>query len=1258
MAERDPRQVQRDSADRALSTLEDGLQRVVQQALDRVARDFAQAVTAATRTAAAAEGRPALTALTAAVDDALLRQLAALWTTSLPDLLAALLRIYAAAAAAVWRRFTSGPPPPYLKNLPGQWREDPASVPDRVQDYLQQATNRLTGVGDRLWEAARAELAEGTLAGEGVDQLARRLQRVFADDGAQLGQARARRIARTETAAAWNRAALDQALALPETARPSYKSWLATADTRTRPEHWEADGQTVPLTAPFTVDGEQLQFPCDPTGSPANVVQCRCTLTFGDEPEPPADDGRQYLDDAQIAEVIAYFEEQGIVRDAHPQQSLSAASSGPHSGAMIALVPSQADIERLALPDGEPAEELHLTLLFLGKADDIDPDMRTQIIDTVTAQAGALRGEDGVPLPVEGNAFAVSVFNPSDDPDAETCIVLGVGGADLQTAQRMITYGVTDVFDLPEQHLPWVPHVTLTYTRDVAQLAQLVDRVGPITFDRLRVAFGGEVTDIPLTAPIIAPTAGDDMPAPDDLPPRRWSTPGNLAIAFENVQTGDGRVFAPGALYWEAGPWPLQYADEMLGGHDGAELAGAIETLSRDGDRIPAAGVLYPSQSAGANAIRLLEEDAPLGVSVDLDDVDIEFLDARPADQRTAGEEADVVLMASLTAASVLRLADGRWMVRASHVVDWTASSHPHGQDEAGQETGGQVRAIHTVEWTTTTRGTVAATGLRALAAAGAITAAAGDPIPDDGEVLFSEASGDYLMRITRARLRGATLVAMPAFAGARILLDPVDATAAGDCPEPLAGRMREVIAYVAGSPIPVGAGDVAVALSMTSGTARDHLLRAANAGHIRSLTRGLYVAASTLPETAPELAAAMSGDLQLPLHEDRDTAWDGGQAASRVLAWATDDQDRVDADRLGRAFLWRDPDADPATLAAYKLGIADVFTSDGTERLEIVAAGVFAAAGALQGARGGVDIPATEQEELRGRLDDLYERMAEFYEDPALAPPWEGGEGMDDLEASAWQEFQNLPPLPAAWFAEPTVKELPPDSGGVHIRDGRIYGWVAQRGVPHEAFPGRKLTVESLGDIDFSTFLRSKFQLDDGSVIRVGAMTMNAGHHRDGAECETASCQFDDTRTVAGIVTVGMSAGGMWFSGAAAPWLSDWDRMVFGACQPSYHMRQLPSGRWSLRAVLSVPVPGHPSRLAASAVIDRANLALIAAAPARPGEEARPGGELAMLAAAVVDEMERRASVRAEIARLADQVAPARAEVAASLAARVTGGQ
>ncbi|MDP4501054.1 phage minor head protein [Nonomuraea turcica] len=1087
----DPRAESREAAERTLTTLEDLLEAVVQRALDKVAEGFAQVVREAVRE----EKQSA--ELLAALDNPTLRRIVELWGEQLRPILAALLAIFEAAVRAVTRRF-SVPFPPDMEDLPERWLDDPFSVLDQVRQYLSAAENRLVGVGDRLWDAARDALVEGNDAGEGIDQIGRRLRKVFAEDGVELGRARAERIARTEVISVWNHASLDAAQVLPAEVRPPYKSWLATADERTRPAHWQADAATVPLAAPFLVGGEPLMYPGDPAGSPSNVIQCRCAVTFGYDDRPPEDAGRQFLSDGEIAEVVRYFEEEhGIVRDAH-RSALTAASGGPYEGGMVALVPSQADIDRLAVEDGELPPDLHLTLLFLGSGADVPAEIRQQIVDRLTGVVAGLRDEDQVAMPVQGNGFALSVFNPNS-AERDTCIVLGVGGADLQSVRNGVGAAVTELMELPEQHAPWVPHVTLTYTDDLPQIVGLTDRTGPITFDRLQVAFGDDITDIPLTPAEQEVAVTADPPTAGQ--PRRWSTPGDTALAWENQETGDGRIFAPGALYWEAGPWPLQYADEMLIGHEGAELAGAIQTLGRDGDRIPGTGLLYPGQASGAAAIRLLEEDAPLGVSVDLDDVDVELIDRRPAEERDTGE-GEVILLASLATASVLPLPEGGHLVRATHVTEQAAS-------------GRTVRAAHTVEWTVDPHGRVPVAELRvALTASGIMTAAAGDADDSAGQVLMAERSGDMVMRITRGRVRGATLVSMPAFARARITLDPVGDLAAA-CEEPPAGRMRDIVAYVAASPVPVGATQVADALAISTVAARDYLARAAAAGYITRLSRGLYVAASTLPEGAGE-----------------------------------------------------EPE-------------------------------------------------------------------------------------MDDLEASAWSEFQALPPLPAAWFREPEA--LGTEDGPVHVtEDGRIYGWVAQRGVCHDGYTGQCVTIDQLGDVDTSYFLRSRVKLDDGSTELAGVFTMNTGHDNDGTDAASTRALFDNTRTVAGIVTVGTNDRGMWFSGAAAPWLSEWDRAVFAACAPSGHWRRDRGGRWSLRAVLSVPVPGYPTRLAASAVA-RANLALTASAAPRTPVLAGVGVDV--LASAVVDEMERRQAAREEIERLAAELAPVRAEIAASMATQINGG-
>lgn len=58
------------------------------------------------------------------------------------------------------------------------------------------------------------------------------------------------------------------------------KRWIATGDSRTRPAHLEAHikymENPIPAKEPFIVDGEELDYPGDPKGSPGNVIACRC----------------------------------------------------------------------------------------------------------------------------------------------------------------------------------------------------------------------------------------------------------------------------------------------------------------------------------------------------------------------------------------------------------------------------------------------------------------------------------------------------------------------------------------------------------------------------------------------------------------------------------------------------------------------------------------------------------------------------------------------------------------------------------------------------------------------------------------------------------------------------------------------------------------------------------------------------------------------------------------------------------------------
>lgn len=195
----------------------------------------------------------------------------------------------------------------------------------------------------------------------------------------------------------------------------------------------------------------------------------------------------------------------------------AAAEQTEHTGAMVALIPTAADAERLAVEGGEPVDELHLTLLYLGKAADFSPKAQAAVVDAVR------RATTDTP-PVEGHAFAVSAFNPpgsvtADGRDRDTCLVLGVGGDDLEYVQAVAASAARHAalqfrVDLGEPHQPWVPHVTLAYTDDLSQIPALAARTGPIVFDRVRVAFAGERIDIPLTAVDLADIYGPEMADP------------------------------------------------------------------------------------------------------------------------------------------------------------------------------------------------------------------------------------------------------------------------------------------------------------------------------------------------------------------------------------------------------------------------------------------------------------------------------------------------------------------------------------------------------------------------------------------------------------------------------------------------------------------------------------------------------------------------------------------------------------------------
>lgn len=215
-------------------------------------------------------------------------------------------------------RFQRAAPPTSLVAAAAGWHKP---TPDEVYDLLlaqtqmrdttRRARDELLAIQADVWGAVGLSFAETNPLLTGVfDRLGQKITAItesqrgrimqvidhaWADglsipDAAQaIRQAtiidslwRSRMIARTEIIGASNGASL---AAVRTGGAATYKVWLAANDQFVRPDHADADGQTVPIDQPFDVGGSSMMYPGDPSGPADEVCNCRCTLSYTeDEP--------------------------------------------------------------------------------------------------------------------------------------------------------------------------------------------------------------------------------------------------------------------------------------------------------------------------------------------------------------------------------------------------------------------------------------------------------------------------------------------------------------------------------------------------------------------------------------------------------------------------------------------------------------------------------------------------------------------------------------------------------------------------------------------------------------------------------------------------------------------------------------------------------------------------------------------------------------------------------------------------------------
>jgi SPP1 gp7 family putative phage head morphogenesis protein len=138
-----------------------------------------------------------------------------------------------------------------------------------LEDWIRrEAAFLITNVSDTTKDDVRKALADSLDAGEGIGGTVKRIREMTT-----FNRARATLIGRTETTRTLTGAPLESLQNYADaTGQEFTKTWLATDDSRVRPEHWEMNGETVAISAVFS---NGLAHPGEPN--------CRCGLTYGVE---------------------------------------------------------------------------------------------------------------------------------------------------------------------------------------------------------------------------------------------------------------------------------------------------------------------------------------------------------------------------------------------------------------------------------------------------------------------------------------------------------------------------------------------------------------------------------------------------------------------------------------------------------------------------------------------------------------------------------------------------------------------------------------------------------------------------------------------------------------------------------------------------------------------------------------------------------------------------------------------------------------
>jgi hypothetical protein len=420
-------------------------------------------------------------------------------------------------------------------------------------------------------------------------------------------------------------------------------------------------------------------------------------------------------------------------------------------------------------------------------------------------------------------------------------------------------------------------------------------------------------------------------------------------------------------------------------------------------------------------------------------------------------------------------------------------------------------------------------------------------PPPDaDGRVKVAEMNADDEVRVTTdGRIRAATIVAIPAFAGASIHMAD---EAAPDQPSPDVTK-------------PILPGDTPAP-----------------------------VASGVLPDGTP----CSCSDTEDDYDPDCDCS-----AAGPVEAEATAPEDAVPAPTTGKLPDGSDCSCDESNDAFDPDCDCSVATPPpGGPNTEVKAADGVAEPG--EGTPAEESSPA--EESPSGRMPDGTTPCSCDEADDAYDPDCNCGEvaSADRLIAAA------IPVAPpASWFSRPSFTQ---ETALRVTPDGRVLGHLAGWNTCHISHTAAGQCVKAPhSSSDYAYFLTGTVLTAEGAEIPVGHLTLDTRHAGERLTPASTSAHYENTGTVVADVTAGEDAFGVWVAGALRPTVTPNQIRSLRSAPLSGDWRRI-GASLELVAALAVNVPGFPVPRPHGLVAGGVVKTLVAAGMIAPKTVRRPG--------------------------------------------------